>query len=626
MAEFQTTASIPREFMRVFSFNRSQIEKEFFLNFLEKSDAYMGHFSPTWDDLLDNYMVIPQRPTFERIRRTRDLVRYPMKMRDRSRLKDPETHQAVETLVAQAMGLLMGTRDYLTVSPRGSNDYEKSRMLSQLLMAILEMPGWFRTQYQAIKNAFIFGTAILELTWLTRTRWQMMKGPIFDEMGNFIGQGVKPEEVIYFDGPLLKEIDIYDFRPDPGGTRIHENMDFVAKRFRTTKHKALELVEAGVYMKEPTLRAIALAEQAKKFRKDGMHDKFPHIPNDVPDEYGMMTGFEGIGEVPYTPEDGYRNRVLTMLNGEIVRSHINPMIDGNKWFLDLTVNPMSGRFYGLAPTEAVRYLQDATDALLMIYTDVAGLAAHGPLLTTPGAAGDINRLRKRIPLDVIEMPDPDKVKAYPIDIGALQFAAQEMARRKMSIREATGANNQLQAIGTGDQTATEVSEMVRLATQRVDLMVQLIERDTYPRLGSMILSRLKQFAPPEGVAAFFRGEMIEATLDDVDEADVYFSGSRHAMSQFQRAATMREAINVLSVNRDFITQYPDVGLIYLRDVLHLPNAEQVVQKAVQEAQTQNMLEMAMQNEAAGMGTPTGSSEEAFGTEAGETEREGQRVA
>lgn len=633
MAELLSSISVPQEFAGMFSFQKKEEEREFFLDFLEKSAAHKAEFQRTWDELLDNYMVIPQRSAFERVRVTRNLVNFPLRPRDRSRLKDPETHQVVETLVAQAMGLLMSSREYVSVSPRGSDDYERKRLLSRLIQAVLEQPGWFRTQYQAIKDAFIFGTSIVELTWLTRARMQMQRAPVFDEEGNFIGSGLEPQEVIYFDGPLFKNIDIYDFYPDPGGTRINEDMEFVAKRGKTTVQKAMELVEAGVYEREPTMRAIAAAqEQQKAYGRQpmfGQEKKFPNVTNETPDQYGMMTFFEGIGEVPYSPQDGYRNRVLTMLNGEIVRSHINPMIDGGKWFKELIVNPISGRFYGLAPTEAVRFLQDATDQLLMVFTDVAGLAAHGPLLMAHSFGGNANRLRKRIPLDVIECADPNMVKPYPIDIGSLGFAMQEIARRKNSIREATGASNPLQAISPGDRsTATEVSELIRLASQRVDLMVQLIERDDYPWIGRTLLSRLKQFAPPGGVSAIFRGERIDVNMEDIEEADVRFSGSRHALTVFQQAAQMREAITVLSQNPEFVVTYPELGVIYLRDILHLPNAEEVIQRASQQAQAQQLLQQALlqQQKTQRGGGSARLKDSSFGTEVGETQREGRRVA
>jgi len=627
MAEILTTAAVPRELARAFQFYKGrEQEKEFFLDFLEKSTAHKEQFSGVWDELLDNYMVVPQRTVLERVRFSQNLVKLP-RVRERARLKDPETHQAVETLVAQGMGLLMASREYIAASPIGINDYDRARLLARLLQAILEMPGWFRTQYQAIKNAFIFGTAILELTWATRARMQMVKGPVFDENGNLLGEGIFPDEVVYFDGPLLKEVDIYDFYPDPSGTRIQENMEFCAKRGRITKQKALELVEAGIYERGPTLRAIQMSEAAQRERKDGLFQRFPNISQHAPDQYGMMTFFEGIGEVPYKPVDGYRNRVLTMINGEMVRSHINPMIDGNKWFKELIVNPMSGRFYGLAPTEAVRFLQDATDSLLMVYTDVAGLAAHGPLLMGHSFGGNPNRLRKRIPFDVIPCADQEAVRPYPIDLNALGFASQEILRRKLSIREATGANNPLQGIQGGDRdTATEVTELIRLASQRVDLMVQLIERDDYPWIGRTLLSRLRQFAPREGVAAFFRGERISASLEDISDADVRFSGSRFAMTTFQQAAQIREAINVLSTNPAFVTDYPDVALIYLRDVLHVPNAEAVVERAMTQVSARMLLQQALVGAANEQGSPVGSTEEMFGTEAGETEREGRRIA
>ncbi len=230
-------------------------DREFMVDFLDKSDRKRMRFIPTWNEVMENYLVTGPRMAelrpFPRANfETPSAFRRPL-------LKDPETHQIIETLASQALILLLQSPEYLQATPIGSDDYEKARFLSRVLMGVLEEPGVYRTIYEAIKDSFIFGTSILELGYESRERMQMTKVPLIDELsGQVFGFDMKPEKIRYRDRPLLRTVDIYDFYPDPSGTRIQENMLGVAKRFRITKADARALATIGTYRREQTEVAI----------------------------------------------------------------------------------------------------------------------------------------------------------------------------------------------------------------------------------------------------------------------------------------------------------------------------------------------------------------------------------
>src|SRR5262249_47145885 len=122
-----------------------------------------------------------------------------------------------------------------------------------------------------------------------------------------------------------------------------------------------------------------------------------------------------------------------------------------------------------------------------------------------------------------------------------------------------GAPNPVQGVEApqGDTTATEVSTIARFATQRIELMTQVIEKDDLPWVGRTLHSRLRQFAPDEGYIATLAGEQFRIRLDDIDfDSDVRFSGSRQAISKFQNTARYREALNVLGTNPEIVMMYP----------------------------------------------------------------------
>lgn len=601
--DVQSTVTVPREAANAFAFRLGgpDEDREFMLTFIEQSTRRKEEKRPAWDEAQDNYTVTMHGD------RARLLVPWTtiaqmgerfkgarMGAYRRSRLKDPETHQNIETLTAQAIGLLLGSRDYIQCVPVGADDYEKARILARILMAVLESPGWKRTHYQVIKNAFIYGTAIVELAWETRSRPQMTQVPQFDPMGNFIGYALVPMETVYRDAPLFRETDIYDFYPDPGGTRIHHDMVGVAKRFETTRYCIEELARAGTYPNAGAVRMVLnkiVGSTKRKGDDIGGAMRDDKTQREQASAFDNAVGFEYWGRVPYRRADGASNVVMTLIEDEVVRSHINPFIDGNIPFKEIVVNPVAGDFYGLAPTEVNRFLQDSADSLLMAMTDAANKAARPSHVVGSAFGGDIEEIRRGE--EIIMARNADAVKPLEINLNALQYAGIQYVQRKAMMREACGANaQQLLSNEGGDRTATAASELVRLTSQRVDMMVNLMESDDYPWIGRTLHSRMRQFLPQDGGSALFRGETMKFSVDDIDfDADVRFVGSRHNMSQFQVLAQYREALNVLGAAPALVMNHPDLLVRYLRDGLKILDAERVVGEARRQFQIQQAMMM-----------------------------------
>jgi hypothetical protein len=612
-------------------------EMAYVLEFIERSDRYRQRFVPIWDEVLANYLVVPFGAGGQGLidmKSGRGLLpyRYTGK-RQRSVLKDPETHQIIETITAQAIGLLLGGRDYITAIAAGRDDYEKARLVGRLLQAIMESPGVWATHYQLFKDAFLFGIAILKIGWETRQRMQyVMRG------GKMV-----PEPTIYRDRPLQTIVDHYNFYPDPTGTRINGNMVGVAERFQITFREAVRLSKPGPNGEPPVYdaalvnaaisRRINELEKGKKSSGEASASRrFPNLPMSLPYQMEMLDGFDYYGESPIDHPDGFSNRVVTLLNGVNVRTRGNQFLDGQKPYVEVAINPIGGRFYGLGVGEVVRFLQDSADNMLMTFNDAANLAVNSPLLVGQGWGGNDQELKAREPNALIFCTDPKAVQPVPVDLGVLEFAAGELLRRKLSMREASGATNPLQAIGgPQEKTATETSELVRLASQRVEQMVLLIERDAYPRIGKMLHSRLRQFLPDGGAVATLAGEQFEVPFEAVDvDADIRFVGSRQAGSKFQKAATYRTVAQVLGTpaGMNLALLYPEVLVRWFRDGLEITDAEDIIKKATERALAMQKLQMAAKGggpDQAGA-TSDANTEETFGTQAGETERDGQAVS
>ncbi len=602
-------------------------EAYFVLDCVEKSSSHRAPFKDVWEESLQNYLVAPTntREAIPRIGNLSTSTATSLRSgpRVQSKLKNPKTNEIIDTMAAQGIALLMPNMDYIQAIPIGFDDPDKARYLSRLLMGILTAPGVYKTHFTTFKDAFIFGTAILEIGWETKSRLQRVKNPKIDKkMGVITGWQYENAEVVYRDAPLIRQVDIFDFYPDPSGTRIHEDMVWVVKRFRITRQQALAMAEAGIYSKEET--RLATRSKGTNDQRSDVDKRFPEMETDTHEDYGMVTGFEFWGEVPWKPADGARNRVITILNGQHVRSSINPFIDGEIPFKEVILNPIAGRFYGLAPAEVIRYLQDAADTFLMGTTDSMSRSIKDVLLVGSGFQGDPSRLQRRIPGDVIPCGNPEAIKPLETNLNALQMGAQQMLQLEHQMTTTTGVSSPLTAANVGDRaTATQISEITRISSQRVELMVQFVERDDYPWIGRTLHSRIKQFLDTERQAVL-AGERFPVTLDDVDfDADIRFVGSRQAQSKFQTAVQMREALKVLS-DPNLVRLQPDLITRYLRDGLDIKDAEEIVKKALATATQMQQEQMMMEQQQ--QSASTMNSDDTLGTEAFAPSMEGQRVA
>lgn len=608
-------------------------ERDFVYEFVDASDALRSSFVDVWDEILDNYFVTPfgesDKFIFPNIGSGKVAPYYAPSQARRATLKDPETHQVVESLVAQGLGLIFSSQEYIQVIPVGADDVEKARLLQRLITAALEQPGNFRTFYQLFKDSFLLGTAIVQIGWDTRSRTQMVKKPQFDDLGLMVGYGLEPQEVVYRDAPLIELVDIYDFYADPSGTRIQRDMSGVTKRFRITPQTARDLAGAGVYNRGAVERVLRRGqEKGSASEARGGPRRFDDLSRDTAKGLRPLTGFEYWGRVPYRTSDGATNRVVTVLEGEVVRSHINPFIDGAIPFKEVVVNPVSGRFYGLSPAEVIRYLQDSADNMLMVANDAADLMTRMPLLVGAGFGGDPLRLKARKFGDVIPCANADTVKPVPVDFGALKIAVEELTRRKTSMREAAGVTDPMQSIPSSDRkTATEISELVRLASQRVELMAKLIEREDLPWIGRTLHARLRQFLDEAGALTTLNGEPLRVPFDAIDfDADVRFVGSQQATSKFQQTQSLSQALTILGTNPQVAAMYPDL-VERLLESMGIPDAEAIVKQAQAIASAQMMAAAGggPGGGAGGAAPPRRPAEQPLGTETGAAEREGRRM-
>jgi hypothetical protein len=216
----------------------------------------------------------------------------------------------------------------------------------------------------------------------------------------------------------------------------------------------------------------------------------------------------------------------------------------------------------------------------MAFVDAVNAAVSGPLLVGQTFLGNIEQLKRRKLLDLIECRDVKAVAPVPVDYNAITLAATALASNRLRIREATGSNLIPPTKETvGDRpTAHQFGEVVRIASQHAELLAQPVENDTYPWIGRTLHSRVRQHMPEGGAEFVLAGESYNITLEDIDiDADIRFIGSRSAQSKIQRITALSSFMQTLQQNREVVIGAPEIP-IRVGQEMEIPDAESVVMR------------------------------------------------
>lgn len=517
---------------------------DFVMNFVNHSRTYRQRFEPIWEELYANYRVQPyygyNDPGELGIGMANNYIG--RGNISRSVLKDPESHQVVETLLAQVMLSCFQQRNYIMADPVGREDTDSGKTVSKLIQYALERPGHYENMYQVLKDCFVFGTGIYQVPWEYFGRNALLSQN---------GQLERKFQVIT-DDPGLHPVSLYDFFPDPSATSVR-TMTACAKHFRMTAGQAKAFAAQGVFDSGVVDIAIAAGRKTESERRDQVLQGLDGVSiSDLayaPD-YTMVEGYElWTVDVPWKPSDGFTSRVITVLTDvphKPARNAASPFVDGELPFGEVKSNPIGSRFYGLSPLEINRYLQDHADILLMSRTDAVMQEVKGSWKVLDGLARDPGLLRKGLPNQVHLVDDKDAI--LPMEFNhTLQHAYLEAQTQKGNMRQASGANDPVQGIGSRPgTTATEIATNAQQAMTRIQLTCNLLEREYFGRIGRLIHSRYAQFLDDEGIMKRVGNDPEPAKLDEIQEQFNYrFIGSRQTGGKQQKAAALREAITVL---------------------------------------------------------------------------------
>lgn len=572
-------------------------DRRFALAFVAASEQYRSQYVDRWREVIANLIVEP-----EWVRYNAGMTPYATTGQGMGRagrrskrqivLKDPETHKIVMTYASKLLRATFGDtrREYVQSEPVGYEDVLKARTTTKLLRYNFSRPGHYRSIAEAFVDMLCFGTSIVESPWKYEEREIPTRSveimPDGSEQSRFSTQTVPS-----YDDVCIRVIDIEDFYPDPSRYRMEE-MTGAAKRFRINwfeakrrrdwpedaVKKAFDKPSGGDNMRGGTS-----SPDEASFRR-GLDQP---ANKDVPTDFRERTGIQYWGDSPR----GLRR--ITIINTMLVESIPWPHADYALPFHAATINPVVGRFYGIAPAEIVRYDQSFADAIKILLAEAIIRQVHPPLIIDDASDIDQAALREW------KADAPIAVKGGTSGIATLQYNANVangfsmLAGLKDSMQGASGALGALQgAEGPDREAATVGAQRYQMALDRPEMAARLLEEDFLPSLAKGILRRSQQFLDTEGLKLRV-GEMPEPydIADIMGDFDVRFVGSRMAMSRQAKVQAFQTAMSFLSQIPAAQAMMPtaEIMAFLFGDLLELPElAGQIGNPAAMQANVMAM--------------------------------------
>lgn len=547
---------MPEDFHSVPASSVSDEDKAaFVLSFTDASDKHRKELVDIWEESLANYFVRPPGEINWRGRTDK-----PISLRsssDRGRLgfavlKDPESHQIVETLLSKLWNALFSEAGYVKAKARGTEDAFKADTASRLIEYDLNLEGHARTMYQWLKDMLIYGTGIIEVFWHFKESARTFRRAEENEFGQIesvFETLIAPEH----DDPRIKNLNIMDYYPDPGEQRLSW-MRRSAKRFQITAKEALLNVKTKGWDAAAVNRAIhsKMSESSAESEDYAWQEEIKLVSEaDIPADFSPMVGFEYWGEVPWKTEDGFDLQVLTTLSTELVHEKDWPLPTARLPFFDATINPVEGRFYGVGPLETGRYDQDFMDTLKRMIANAVVRGTMSQPIVNENAALNQQQFRNFNPdVPIVVQTQPQSAVSYLDYRPPIEGAINQYGNTKQQMREGSGALGAIQGLGLGTKrfSATEAAESFQQAFDRPEMIGRLIEMDSLPPLGKFLLHLNQRFLldDDEGFALRVGERPPTVVLADImADFDVTFVGSRQVSNKQTMAQSIERFIAVV---------------------------------------------------------------------------------
>ena len=439
----------------------------------------------------------------------------------RSNLHIPRTYEEIDTLRSRIIKTIFATRPYVDFVPRPSGyvpDGIETKQYIELLEAKAkiaaskvdnQLDGMLPAMYDFITSLMIYPVAINAVGWKyeTRTVKETVQQPIYEPVYN-PDAGVDIDtvtdyedkevlnEVIVYDDNEIKNVDFFDFWPDPRGTNL-DNMRFCFHREWLTKD---ELKDYLTWMEKVKAGTVFWPDDWDSIAGAGVNIEDGRISRQA------VIGLQAETEQGYweKPSDGYLYEVLhrwsKTTHSMLINRHAvifegdNPYTKHGKVpFITAVFEPLPGEFYGLSACALLEHLQEELNTTRNQRIDNVSFILNRMWKVRNGADIDESELISR-PAGIIHVDNPDDVTemSTALTVGPDSYKEEEIL--KLDMENAVGVPGVVRgASDTNEQTATEVVTKSSSAGIRFDSKIMLFEAMSINRLAYLMDCNNQQF-------------------------------------------------------------------------------------------------------------------------------------
>ena len=446
---------------------------------------------------------------------------------NRSNLHIPRTYQIIDTIRARIVNNFFSRRPYIEFMPSPSKQSrenlqkseDKAKVASALVDEQLDKNKIVAKYYDYITQMLVFPAAILSVGWKYEEEKVIKKLPIKEistnslgrpfYTGNYIYMPHESNEVIWDDNQI-KNVDFFDFWPDPKGTNLDDCRGVFQREF-VTYSNLLNRLDFLEYLNEGQIYPA----------------KFEELMGQMPEEEGRERRMSEVGFSTSMGKDYYNsddeqlkdNTKFELLHyweddrHAIIVNRERVIYDGpspywrhrKKPFVVESYDRLPNEFYGQSAASVIADLQEEENAIHNQRNDNINMIINKMWKVRRGADIDESELVSR-PHGVVYVDRMDDVDTFRQDeVAASSFQQQNIVSQ--SAENALGATPIMQgAESRGSQTATESMEQASNAGMRFTVKTRVYNYTGIKRLAHLMDMNNQQFIDGERLVRIYPEE------------------------------------------------------------------------------------------------------------------------
>lgn len=463
----------------------------------------------------------------------------------------------------------------------GPDDQPVARKREALFTAQSKDDRIFEKQVDMILSAALYGRSVMQIGWRREQKMRIIEAVDRTPLTGKVVRSIRKGEIVMFDGPESRQIDLIDFFPQKGYRDIVD-MPRAGRRYFLDLDEIRYLASQGIFDADEVRRmeseggvnaGIVDASMAnRRFQVRAGEDEEMARYNSKWNRPVECIDIWGVFPSELCP-DGDTSRVLTVMNRRyLARYRPNPFWHGLKPFVSHAPMPDPHYFYAPGKAEIVAKLQIVANRYVNQSLDAADLMIDPMWFYDKGAGLRTSNLYSRPGKFIGVQGNPNNAVAnFRHDLSGLTVADMKVAQMQGALERGTGIVDDAVAGLSGDsrQTAREFIGRREAAGTRLLLESRLYEETCLEPLANMFMALDRQFLElPVEVVILGDG----ALIDPVTQQPI--PGSRENLEGFDLVANY--AARALGASSALSKGMKQQNLIQLLTAMSSPLGQQAM--------------------------------------------------